>query len=376
MSWKDNLRDASFRGVSFFVPSHELQGGRRLVTHEYPLRDEPYTEDMGLKARRYGVEAYVVGDDYMSARDSLVEALNKGGEGELIHPYLGTLTVQCESYTMSEASEEGRMARFSIQFVESGESKYPDESQDRQMAVTEAADELDECAAASFAEDFDVEGWPEFVSLDALSTLESFWGRIGSTITNVKTLLSQPLALASQVQGVISAFSEKSFSSGGSSYSDISRLLTAIADGESYKSTASGSRSAQVEVRNHNALVSLIRQSAVAEAARCASAAEYETRQEAAGAAASISTLLDEEADRTMDSDLFNAQCALRTKVYTALTDEELPELMSLAISRPTASLVLAYETYGDALRCDEIVTRNNTPHPGFISGAVNLISE
>ncbi|MDO4560820.1 MAG: DNA circularization N-terminal domain-containing protein [bacterium] len=371
MSWKDNLRDASFRGVSFFVPSHELQGGRRLVTHEYPLRDEPYTEDMGLKARRYGVEAYVVGDDYMSARDSLVEALNKGGEGELIHPYLGTLTVQCESYTMSEASEEGRMARFSIQFVESGESKYPSESKDREAAVDMAAGTLDGAAAELFAENFSVEGQPEFVSVSALTLIESFLSVVGAEIANVKSRIAHPTTLAAVVQGLIS-----SLASDGEGYTaNVAALVSLGAFGE-YRLSPLSSQSAMAMAANNDAIVSLIRLAAAAEASRCAAATEYETRQDAEAACRAITGIIDDEADRTLDSRLYMALSKLRCALVNALPSDTLPELVDMEIIRPVASLVLAYEVYGDALRADEIVMRNGTPHPGFISGTVRIVSE
>ena len=61
MSWRDRLLPASFRGARFFVATDTRQGGRRLAVHEYPLRDIPYAEDLGRKARTYAIEAVLVG---------------------------------------------------------------------------------------------------------------------------------------------------------------------------------------------------------------------------------------------------------------------------------------------------------------------------
>ena len=55
-----SLRQASFRGAQFEVDDVDASGGRRLVKHEYPLRDVPYAEDMGRKAREYSVKAFIV----------------------------------------------------------------------------------------------------------------------------------------------------------------------------------------------------------------------------------------------------------------------------------------------------------------------------
>ncbi|MES2614576.1 MAG: DNA circularization N-terminal domain-containing protein, partial [Bdellovibrionota bacterium] len=47
MSWKDNLQQASFREVKFLVKSHSVNLGRRVVSHEFPFGDKPFTEDLG-----------------------------------------------------------------------------------------------------------------------------------------------------------------------------------------------------------------------------------------------------------------------------------------------------------------------------------------
>ena len=52
-----NLRQASFRGAKFEVDDVDASGGRRLVKHEYPLRDEPYTEDMKVKTLHLEIDA-------------------------------------------------------------------------------------------------------------------------------------------------------------------------------------------------------------------------------------------------------------------------------------------------------------------------------
>jgi prophage DNA circulation protein len=79
MAWRDALRSGSFRGVPFQIDSHDLTFGRRTSMHEYPLRDEPYSEDLGRKARVFSLNLYVIGRDYMAGRDNLREALEKTG---------------------------------------------------------------------------------------------------------------------------------------------------------------------------------------------------------------------------------------------------------------------------------------------------------
>ncbi|MFX9939048.1 DNA circularization N-terminal domain-containing protein, partial [Acinetobacter baumannii] len=66
MTWRDQLRPASFRGVPFHVTQATGTFGRRSVTHEYPFRDLPYVEDLGRRARTLRIEALLLGEDYMA----------------------------------------------------------------------------------------------------------------------------------------------------------------------------------------------------------------------------------------------------------------------------------------------------------------------
>ena len=59
VSWaSQNLRPASFRGVAFDVAeSAGRSGGRAIVTHEFPLRDLPFNEDLGAATHTYEIDA-------------------------------------------------------------------------------------------------------------------------------------------------------------------------------------------------------------------------------------------------------------------------------------------------------------------------------
>ena len=127
MAWRDSLKRASFRGVHFEVEQHSMSGGRRVASFEYPQRDTPYVEDLGAKQRSFSVDAFVIGSDYMTLRDNLIKALETKGSGVLIHPYLGTMTVVAEGYSMDESPSDGGVARFSIDFIQSEAVKYPEQ---------------------------------------------------------------------------------------------------------------------------------------------------------------------------------------------------------------------------------------------------------
>ncbi len=89
MAWRDNLRPASFRGISFFVEGYGLSGGRNIAKHEFPKRESHSTQDTGRKARSFSIDAFLIGDNYHIDRDNLLDVLDEEGSGILIHPYLG-----------------------------------------------------------------------------------------------------------------------------------------------------------------------------------------------------------------------------------------------------------------------------------------------
>src|SRR5262245_27796266 len=118
MTWREDLRriaidgrelvGASFRGAPFLVESSERSGGRRVVVHEFPLRDEPFVEDLGKRGSVFRVDGYVIGDDYLTQRDALLAALeDESGPGELVHPYHGVRRAVCVNLGVRETRSDG-----------------------------------------------------------------------------------------------------------------------------------------------------------------------------------------------------------------------------------------------------------------------------
>lgn len=125
MTWKSQLRRASFRGVQFHVRDRTFKTGRSIKVHEFPKRDSPFPEDMGKDTRKWTVDAYLIGDDYMGRRDRLVAACERKGPGSYIDHWGRSGLVVCEGCELKEASEEGRVARFQLSFIEAGGGAAP-----------------------------------------------------------------------------------------------------------------------------------------------------------------------------------------------------------------------------------------------------------
>lgn len=99
------LRDASFRGVSFWVDNDKGAYGRRLVVHEFAGRDDPYLEDMGEKAATFSVKAYLP-CDMAGAKDALVAACTAGGSAILVLPAEAPQLVKCSSITVTRSKDK------------------------------------------------------------------------------------------------------------------------------------------------------------------------------------------------------------------------------------------------------------------------------
>lgn len=375
--WKDNLREASFRGVPFFYDSTGIDGGRRTQTHEFAYRDKPYTEDLGRKAQEIPIEAYVLGDDYMTARDNLLKACNEEGPGELIHPYYGSIQVNCQVISIRESTSEGRIARISLQFIEAGEKFFPDSSPDRSAAVEYSADKLDTAAADDFADTFSVEGSPEHVSLSAIKDVTKFLNTIFSEqadlnlISGFSSLFQTPRSLALGIQSLLSELEGI-----GTKKTPSKTLIETCNYGNRISSTSKSTTQARIN-GNSNAVVDLVRRSAISAASRSAVEAAFDTRNDAESVRDVIADAIDSQAEITSDIPIYLALTDMRAALVQAVPPEGLPELVAVNVKRPVSGLVLAYDLYADALRADEIIIRNNVRHPGFIGPAdVQVVSE
>lgn len=109
----------AFRGVPFLIENEQsISGGRRLVTHEYPLREDWEIEDLGKKSRTYQVKCLVIGDDYIKQAEELIKALEAPGEGTLKHPFLfEEVQVFVDSYKTNYSTAHQRVVYFDISFL-------------------------------------------------------------------------------------------------------------------------------------------------------------------------------------------------------------------------------------------------------------------
>ncbi len=123
-TWMQSLRRASFRGVAFWVEQDQLETGRRLVVHQYPLRDDPYIEDMGRDANKVKVTAYLAGDSARDEEKRLRRACEAEGAAGLSLP-LEQLRAHCEKCSRDYSRDKLGFIAFKIDFVLEGGGAGP-----------------------------------------------------------------------------------------------------------------------------------------------------------------------------------------------------------------------------------------------------------
>ena len=146
--WRAALQPASFRGAGFKVEADTMPTGRRNAFHEFAKRDIPFAEDMGRRGRRYTFSAYVIGPNYLTDKNALIAACEAGQAGTLVHPTLGTVTVNCESCVPGETRERGGFCSFEMVFLEAGSLDYG-VSPDTQAQANTASGNLSSAAGQS-----------------------------------------------------------------------------------------------------------------------------------------------------------------------------------------------------------------------------------
>lgn len=403
MSWRDELRPASFRGAAFHVMGSSEQMGRKTVLHRYPQRDKAYLEDLGRDVDVYELDAFVIGNDYMVARDALKAALVQPGRGELVHPYYGTLQLSVMGQpTIQHSVRDGGMAWFRISFVDTDDNPYPDTATDTRFGVASAATWAEEALGVSFAGGFDVLDAADFVATEASSVLgnaistingvagsivsfggelTSFVGLVEDMQGSLQRLIRSPQSLAQKLIGVVGGllFLNSSADVTAKSYRAPLRAALRLTDfGDTLPAVPQTTPSRRVQADNQSAVVSLVRRAGIVAAARAAADVDFTSYNDAVATRAELAGVFEREivaAGDAGDDTAYEALVTVRGAMIADITERGTP-LSRLGSYTPPVTmpaLVIAHRLYGDASRADEIAARNGLRHPGFVAGGVPL---
>lgn len=416
MPWRDDLRrvtlpdgrtliGASFRGVPFLVEDSGRSGGRRLVEHEFPYRDEPEFDDLGRRMRGFSLTGYVLGDDYLEQRDALIDALETAGPGELIHPYYAdTLRVVCPSFSTDETRREGGRAMFSIEFREAPAAQVAPVVVDDLGGLVEGVALL---ALTAIIDDlgttYSVAGQPSFTTSslaeDATGITSALGELLGPVVTaagalhdspdvaiqelaalqaevdrieaDIDALIREPSDLLARIGEVLQAVEQTAKVAARAVF----RALVATHD-TTAPPTAAGTTPARVQERaNQVALGGAMRQQLLLASAQLIVDVQYATIDDALLDRGDLLDRLDAQILAATDA-VYPRLVDVRAGVLRAVPgDEQLARVMTVSRPVATPSLALAYELYGSVDNETDILARNPGQHPGFLAGELKVVS-
>lgn len=405
MGWREKLSETSFfinghsvqkvggsfRGVPFHTVGAEIKVGRRNVVNEYPQRDAPYVDDLGRRARRFVVECYVIGPDYLYERDALIEAFETKGPGELIHPRYGSIKVSVDGdVSVKESPDQGGMARISVTFVEDGLNTFPKAVENTVAQVEAAANDADDATQACFAKEFSVEG-PSLLSLESLKGLTAsvtgllqmarqvtsmaglakIVGMVGTLMGGLADLIRLPVVLVQSLRSIYAQLVQE-LQRPLSAYAELQSVFAA--NERSPAVALSGSTRAR-SLRNDTARADLQRRLSLTNQARVLAVAiantdVIATAEQAVALRAALVAQIDIELEV---NDPPAEVAAALSRVRAAVVRDVVVRsefLLHRSIYTPQAvlpALVLAHRIYQDATRADELVARNGVAHPAFM---------
>ncbi len=192
----------TFRGVPFLIMDDVSQrGGQRVARREFPQRNDGGADSLGTKMRERTFKCVVLGEDYMAQRDALITALDTPGQGELVHPYWGTVQVVIESWDSRESLNAQGRCDFNVSCLPPLSTTAPVANADTEQQLADAADSTTANAEGEFAD-----AW----SMDdlSLSDIDTVIEGVTDTIEAMEESINSMLSWVDDVQHTLSLLDE------------------------------------------------------------------------------------------------------------------------------------------------------------------------
>lgn len=397
----DDLADASFRGVPFFVDKDEGSFGRRVVVHEYPMKDDAFLEDLGKSNRAFSVTAYVSGPGEGGQKDALVAACEQNGAGMLILP--AEQPFMARLITAKVTRSKDKLGWFDIQMefkADTGQSSGLTVTSNFERLLNTAIGDLVAPFSALFDAAFSAESVLDFVTDNAVGRLQDFASSLSDAVQANASATVAPVLIAQTTDLVVNAdVYVKPGDNSPQSPSDIVSIAcgifqtltdsldagTALAVLLPFCSFSVAEDPAQSQsisdtqdAVNASVFCTFVRSVGLTAYAQAASAYNYPTRAQAIQARADIAELFDQQIDNVMP-DLATTQVLQKARDYgvKALTTQIVTLVPVVIVTAPRSmpSLYWASRLYDDATRATELVDRNDVANPAFMPQEFEALS-
>lgn len=227
------LRQASFRGIAFFVESESKRFGKKNATHDYPFTDFRDIDELGIIPPIFKLEAYLSGENWMDDYAELERALVEDGPGRLVLPVFGAFNVIASPFDASAAVVSVGEIKLSLEFsvVRANATtkekwtaeKVYDSGDTARQSINDSIASLWNAPKSALSKTFAVNDILATASMAAMglssmiSEPYSAINNVARLIGDVRTAISSASAVANIVSGTWDNYSQSDYSSFGAS---------------------------------------------------------------------------------------------------------------------------------------------------------------
>ncbi len=394
-NWLKTLWPASYKGVPFYFEKDDERGGRGLVIHEFPNRDDPFVEDLGEQPRFYGGHAYVHGDAADGLARALIAVCTMRGPGPLVVPLFGPVVVQCQHFERKHEKDKLGYVAFELRFVRDGALTGLISIAALANAVFGAADGMAGALSSVFAAGLTVFDQPDFVVGAAVDGVAGAAAALDTIRSSSSVDPGVSATVRDQAAAIIGAASSAIVDDAvpGDDVAALAASLVlatrTLADGMGADAAAAAmldladisappplptyiTPSWLTAAQNAAAAARLARLAALTAFAEALTRRVYSSRSDGVSARAQAAVRFDAELNAchgAADATLYLAIQTLRASIVDYLTQliTTLQPVVTVITARSLPSLVIAWRLYADPLRSTELVGRNLVRHPSFM---------
>ncbi|WP_438278074.1 DNA circularization N-terminal domain-containing protein [Nitrobacter sp.] len=394
--WLKTLWAASFKGVPFKVERDAEGAGRRIRVHEFPMRDDPYLEDLGEARRDFDVLAYVASDSADSDAAALIAVCAARGAGVLVLPSHGPVTVRCLTADRRRDKDRHGYIAIGMRMVREGFASALASSAMLANLTFAAADTAAVAAGVAFSSSVKVAAQPGFVAAAAVSAVQDDLAALEAVRTTEQVDPPASAAQRNAIQAAFDAAPEAIASDPAVVAQTIVTIARALGDAmrpaDAVRAFDGLSQDAPVtrpQGRTASALTASGNIAAADLTLRIAALTAYceaivrtplADRPSAITLRANVADYIEAELDRlTSDQiDLYRAMTALRDATIDFLSRAilDLAPVVTVEANLSMPSLFWAWRLYADPSRSSELVGRNRVVHPSFMPATFEALAQ
>ena len=369
----------SYNGVSFFVEESESSGGRNIATTSLPFTNLHVNEDLGGRVKQFSLRIYIVGDDAEAKRSELEAAFDAEGAFELVHMYYGKFQARCTSYSFSHNSSELAYITGDVSFVPEKDPKAIERSSadTRGMAAAKADGSLSR-AAALFKAAFSIAGKAASVVqatvdatndvLDAIESarnsmrsVEMFVMNLSQIRDNIGLIMKTPGDFANRLQNLLTMTRETfDDDEDWNTYTNESLTMMSRVEVEDGETTTSALRSM---------VQRLALMSSASMAVKCVLESSYDNSLQVYETEEALNAAFEAAMARVNSVDDYTDLADMLAIALKFLRDVK--SGLAVVVEKPLNDisnvLTVAFDTYGNLDRVEDIIDRNEISDPSAI---------